>query len=87
MTDKVICGSQMSIWRDLSSFARGRFDAEHQGNYVNIHCCRTVRSDSRRVSRGGGWNDDAGCCRAGNRLGFGPGHNVSILGLRCWRKE
>ena len=39
-------------------------------------------SGSGRVSRGGGWRDNAGDCRSANRGGFGPGFRSSSLGFR-----
>ncbi|MBO4802774.1 MAG: SUMF1/EgtB/PvdO family nonheme iron enzyme [Bacteroidaceae bacterium] len=39
-------------------------------------------SGSYRVSRGGGWNGDAGNCRVSLRFNFSPGHRNFYLGLR-----
>ena len=40
---------------------------------------------SRRVDRGGGWDIDAGYCRAANRSGFPPDYRDSDLGFRLAR--
>ena len=40
---------------------------------------------SNRVDRGGGWDIDAGYCRAANRSGFPPDYRDSDLGFRLAR--
>jgi formylglycine-generating enzyme required for sulfatase activity len=40
---------------------------------------------SPRVDRGGGWNDDAGNCRAAYRSGNAPGYRYGNLGFRLAR--
>ena len=37
---------------------------------------------SKRVSRGGGWIDDAGSCRSAYRNGNVPGYRNNTLGFR-----
>ena len=40
---------------------------------------------SRRVIRGGGWDDFAGFCRSARRDGFSPGNRSDHLGFRVSR--
>jgi len=40
---------------------------------------------SRRVERGGSWNNDAGICGAGGRDRDAPGHRIGLVGVRLAR--
>jgi formylglycine-generating enzyme required for sulfatase activity len=46
--------------------------------------CQDILQGSRRVIRGGSWDDDEDC-QAGNRLSHVPGNRFNNLGLRLAR--
>ena len=57
------------------------YDKEYYGKSPSTNPCNNT-SASRRVARGGGWNNSARYCRVSNRDDISPGSTYIFLGLR-----
>ena len=81
-SDQGVCDLAGNVWEWVEDWYHSSYEGAPQDGTAWAH-----GSDSRRVRRGGSWNNPAANLRAAYRSRYDPGRRYGLLGGRCARSE